>query len=211
MSRDRSHVGGPKGERADRSQEQHRPAEPRDRQGSQDRHGHKHERPGHKGPKHERHGHHPAPYSTVDAFIDPEAIERLLVPWVPVAADRAFVVRCMTDEGPVHHRGSSFVLLSLLGRALEAAGGAPADVVEGPQAPVPLRLPPHLAEHSKGDPNYPLTMPMSSLEQLAGGDRASAAAMADCLADGPSHHALANAAMLCLIDALLRRLRGGGA
>lgn len=186
MPGDRSHSGGPKGERDEREHDSHGPHGPHD-------------------------PHHPAAYSTVDAFIDPEEIERLLVPWVPLAADRAFVVRCITDEGPVHHRGSSFVLLSLLGRALEAAGGAPAGSLEGERAPVPLRLPPHLAEHSKGDPNYPLTMPMTSLEELAGGDRTSAAAMADCLADGPSHHALANAAMLCLVDALLRRLTGGDA
>lgn len=127
---------------------------------------------------------------------------------MPAAADRAFVVRCMTEEGPIHHRGASFVLLSLLGRALAAAGGPPDPDGEPPgeRAPVPLRLPPHLAEHSRGDPNYPLGIPLAPLRELAAGDPAASAAMADCLADGPSHHALANAAMVCLLDALLRRL-----
>jgi len=155
---------------------------------------------------------HPAAYSAVDAFIDPAAIERVLAPWLPNPQDRAFVVRCITDEGPVHHRGASFVLLRLLGDALAAAGGLPEGATdgagegEGTHAPVPLRLPPHLAEHSKGDPNYPLKMPLRPLLGLAGDDSASARAMAECLADGPPHHALANAAMLCLVDALLRRL-----
>jgi hypothetical protein len=30
--------------------------------------------------------------------------------------------------------------------------------------------------------------------------------MIDCLLDGPPHHALANAALVCLIDALLARI-----
>ncbi|MBL8955010.1 MAG: hypothetical protein JNK82_29815 [Myxococcaceae bacterium] len=134
-------------------------------------------------------------------ILDRSRIDALLAPWLPDAADRAFVVRCVLDEGPAHHRGANYVLLALLGQLLEksAAGAAPA---EEPRVPVPLHLPPHLREQVKHG-TFPLGFPARVLDRLAPRGSAEQAAMVDCVTDGPPQHALANAAMLCVLDALL--------
>lgn len=164
-------------------------------------------------PRHHRHHHerppHGAPRSAVAAILDVDALEAILAPWVADPAERRFVARVIVGDGPIHHRGASYVLLRLLGEALAAAGGAPADVGVGPSMGVPLRLPPHLAERARGDAEYPLRLPTAALERLAGGDPAAVAAMAECLTDGPPHHALANAAMVCLLDALVQKMSSG--
>jgi hypothetical protein len=144
------------------------------------------------------------PSSAITGFIDRDRIDALLAPWVPDAPARAFVVRCMLDEGPAHHRGANYVLLSLLGQLLERAG--PGDPPPGPTAPVPLRVAPYQGEEL-GHPEYPLALPLRPLERLARTPR-DLEAMIDCLTDGPPQHALANAAMVALLDALLAR---GGA
>lgn len=157
--------------------------------------------------------HHPrsASSSTIAAILQPDQLSALLAPFVPDPADRTFVVRCIAAEGPVHHRGASAALLRLLGLALEAAGGAPpAGGAEGEGAPVPLRLPPHLAVGATEDTHYPLRMPTAALERLAPAGSPEMAALIDCLVDGPPHHALANAAMVCLLGALLARLEARG-
>jgi hypothetical protein len=141
------------------------------------------------------------PASAITAFVDPAPIDALLRPFVPEDEARAFVVRCVLGEGPAHHRGANFVLLQLLGRVLERHG-APATSAPGEQVAIPIRLPPRLAEgHDDGD--YPLRFPRRVVERLAPDDAGVQAAMIDCLTDGPPQHALANAAMLCLLDALL--------
>ena len=144
-----------------------------------------------------------APSSTITGFIDRARIEALLAPWVPDPAACAFVVRCMLDEGPAHHRGANYVLLSLLGRLVDAADAARGQ--PGPSVPVPMRVPPFHRDELD-HLSYPLPLPTRALEQLAGGPRA-LEAMVDCLTDGPPQHALANAAMVTLIEALLERLR----
>jgi hypothetical protein len=126
---------------------------------------------------------------------------------VPDAADRAFVVRCLLDEGPAHHRGANYVLLALLGELV--AGGGP---VETPAAgregvAVPMRLPPHLT-HDGDEGLFPLRFPAAPVERLAPAGSSQLAAMIDCLTDGPPQHSLANAAMVCLIGVLLDRVRG---
>jgi len=156
-------------------------------------------------PKHHRyHPHHHVPASAIAAFIQPEKLSALLEPWVPDAEERAFVVRCIALEGPIHHRGASFALLSLLGQLLQALGPElpvpPRDAI-----PVPLRLPPHLRAHG-ADEHYPLSIPERALGRLAPQGSPAQAALLDCLLDGPPHHALANAAMVCLLDALLAQL-----
>lgn len=138
----------------------------------------------------------------VDRFLDRARIDRILRPWVPNDDERAFVVRCLLDEGPAHHRGSNWVLLASLA---ELVGDAAPSV--GPSVPVPMRLPPHLADGDQG-PDFPLSIPREVLERLAPGDERAQQAMIDCLVDGPPQHALSNAALLCLIDAALRRGRG---
>lgn len=168
-------------------------------------------------PHHHHHpprGHH-ARERTLERFVDRRRIDRLLAPWVPDADDRAFVLRCLLDEGPAHHRGVNWILLALLG---DLAADAPRGPARGRHARVPLRLPPHLRRH--GDPHddgdeddaendderaYPLTLPLGPLERLVGKDERAIDAMVDCLTDGPPQHALANAAMLLLIDAIQRR------
>jgi hypothetical protein len=153
------------------------------------------------GPRDRRH----VPSSRISAFIDPARIEALLEPWIPAREDREFVVRCVLGEGPAHHRGANFVLLSLLGLLLD--GEAPKGAARGEGLAVPMHLPPHLAEEND-EAEYPLRLPTSAVAHLApeGSDRF--AAMVDCLTDGPPQHALANVAMVCLITEILERRRG---
>ena len=148
-----------------------------------------------------RHGRH-VPSSAITAFVDEERVSRLLAPWVPDPGERAFVVRCLLREGPAHHRGANFVLLSLLGLLVEP-GGPPA-VPQGEGVEVPLRLPPHLAEEHE-DGAFPLRMPTGPIERLASAGTPEFEAMVDCLTDGPPQHALANAAMVALLGVLLER------
>lgn len=145
--------------------------------------------------------HHRASAAGLQKFVDRPRLERLLAPWVPDAADRAFVLRCLLDEGPAHHRGANWVLLTLLGEAL----GAPPPVpTTGEQVEVAMRLPPHLARDVK-EGTYPLGFPIAVLDRLAPRGSAEQTAMIECLTDGPPQHSLANAAMMCLLSALLER------
>jgi len=143
------------------------------------------------------------PSSAITGFIDRARIEALLAPWVPDSAARAFVVRCMLDEGPAHHRGANFVLLALLGVLLERSGSV-VETSDAPVARVPMRVPPYQGEELD-HLSYPLALPVRALELLARGPR-DVEAMVDCLTDGPPQHALANAAMVAMIDALLQRV-----
>lgn len=130
----------------------------------------------------------------------------LLVPWIPDAEDRAFVARCIASEGPMHHRVTNAALLRLLAQALEAAGGPPAEAeIDG--APVPLRIPPNLERHADEEAHYPIRLPRRALARLAPEGSSELAAFAEALTDGPAHHALANVVMVCMLDALIDRLR----
>jgi len=141
-------------------------------------------------------------------FVDPARVDLLLAPFVKDPASRAFVVRCLLGEGPTHHRGSNFVLLSLLGQVLEKVGGAPEGALDA-EHPVPLRLPPHLAREA-GPQSYPLGLSGAALERLAPKGSRDHESMVDCLCDGPPQHALANAAMVDLLHAVLLRLEARG-
>lgn len=157
----------------------------------------------HHAPSHHPHRH--VPSSEISAFIDPDRIDALLRPWVPDEPARAFVVRCLLEEGPAHHRGANFVLLSLLEAVLTKLGGPREQSGDEPTVAVPMRLPPHLAR--KREPaSYPLTMPLAPLTQLAPEGSRELDAMIDCLSDGPPQHALANAAMVRLLGEILARL-----
>jgi hypothetical protein len=147
----------------------------------------------------------PAPPTAIRALLSADQLEPLLVPFIPDAADRAFVTRCILEQGPIHHRGASFALLSLLSVLLERTGGVPDKPVSGEAIAVPLRLPPHLAPEHDEDNAYPLRMPLAPLELIAPKGTLAFHAFADCLLDGPPHHALANAAMVCALGALLER------
>jgi hypothetical protein len=140
------------------------------------------------------------------AFIDPSRIDAILAGAVPDAEDRAFVVRCILNEGPAHHRGANYALLRLLGLLLDRLGGADmASLREHGTIPVPMKVPPHLARQGSLMA-YPLPLPLAPLSELAAPASPEQSAMADCLSDGPPQHSLANAAMLWLIGAALDRL-----
>ena len=139
-------------------------------------------------------------------FIDRDAISELLVPFVPDEGERTFVVRCLVDEGPAHHRGANYVLLRLLGKLLTTPATRSADT-----CPVPMQLPPHLADELDDDSEqtYPLDLPLAPLDLLAPRGSQEQQAMMGALIDGPPQHALANVAMVAILDALLRQRQSG--
>jgi len=147
--------------------------------------------------------HHRLPSSAVAGFIDPRALGELVGPLVGKTGGVDFLVRCLVGEGPVHHRGANWVLLTLLGQAAKAAGATlapPAETLD-----VPLRLPPHLT-HDEDEQNYPLGLTLKPLERLANRNSREFEAMVDCLTDGPPQHVVANMAMVALLGALLDAL-----
>jgi hypothetical protein len=138
------------------------------------------------------------------SFVGTAEVAALLAPWVADEEDREFIARCIATEGPPHHRVASFAMLRLLSQAVMASGG-PLPIDEDGGLPVPLRLPPHL-EREDDDASYPIRLPRRVIERLAPAGSREADTFVDALTDGPAHHALANVAMICLIDSLLERL-----
>ncbi len=138
------------------------------------------------------------------SFVDHRAVSDLLAPFVPDEGERDFVIRCLLDEGPAHHRGANYVLLRLLGLLLD---GTPTPAAEARE--VPMQLPPHLAEEldEEDEQVYPLRLPTAPLDHLAPRDSREQEAMIAALLDGPPQHSLANVAMVCLLDAILRQRR----
>ncbi len=130
----------------------------------------------------------------------PDRISAALAPWVPDDADREFVVRVILDEGPAHHRGSSYVLLALLAELVRRQVPSPGPAEAG--EPVRMHLPPHVSAHVDG--TYPLALQLEPIRALAPEDPSAQRAFVECLVDGPPHHALANAACVALLGALLR-------
>lgn len=143
------------------------------------------------------------------SFVRTEPIEQLLRHFVPIEADRKYLARCLLESGPSHHRGANFVLLSLLAKVLErlplSESLQPAICEQANAVPVPMRLPPHLAETSP-ERFYPLCLSPRSLKVLADGNEQSVAAMIDCVVDGPPQHALANALMINVLERILSAL-----
>lgn len=138
-------------------------------------------------------------------------MESLLEPWVADPADRAFVARCLLDEGPPHHRGANAALLALLQRALSHTKPVARSVTSGAMIPVPLRVPPHVRESLDIDERvYPVAMPSAALERAFPDPRVRRH-LVESLTDGPPHHALANVLMVAMITELLARLGDGGA
>ena len=146
-------------------------------------------------PKHRRHRAERLPSAEID---------RALAPFVPDPSDRAFILRCVLEEGPAHHRGASFAILRALSLAIERLGAPSKDLSAIPTTPLAIRLPPHLAQTAE-DNVYPIGLPMRALREALGDAELQAAAV-DALCDGPAHHALANAMMLWLVEAILSRV-----
>lgn len=140
------------------------------------------------------------PASRALRFVDRPAIDALLARYTAEPGDRAFILRCILDEGPIHHRGANFVLIALLSQLLARLGNDSSELAD--PTSVPMRLPPHLADEI-GESNYPLPLSTRALQALAGGDPAQLEAMIDCLTDGPAQHVLANVLMVNLLDRLL--------
>jgi len=154
--------------------------------------------------------------SQIERFVDADAIEALLEPFVTAPEERAFVRRCIVGEGPAHHRGANFVLLRLMETVTQgieeaaAARGARPVERDGASVPVPLRLPAHL-EESVEDRDFPLRLPVDPIARLSPQGTPAFDAMIDCLTDGPPQHALANVAMVALLDRALRAVDALGA
>jgi hypothetical protein len=140
--------------------------------------------------------------SKVLGFVDEVRLNQVLVSLVPDAVDRSFVHRCLVGEGPIHHRGANYILLTLLTQALDALGVPPANSQAGDGVAVPMRLPPYLTDAVE-EGAYPIRLPTQALSKLAAGRAEQVAAMVDCLTDGPPQHALANVIIVTLIERLL--------
>lgn len=140
--------------------------------------------------------------SAANDFIDTAALSEALRPWLPDDAERAFVLRCVLQEGPTHHRGANFVLLSLLTELTRRLGVTSKPV--GAERPFRMRLPPHL-EAEVTDANWPIGVPEAALARLAPAGSKASDAMVDCVTDGPPQHSVANVLMLHLLNAALDR------
>lgn len=146
------------------------------------------------------HHHHPP---SLPELVDLDRIDVLLTAWVPDPDDRAFVIRNLLAEGPAHHRIATYTLLVLLGEVLAATGGGPRPA--GHEVGVPMRLPPRRDVRSA---TFPAALPTRVLARVVPADEPDYAEVVDALLDGPSHHALANAAMVDLLDRILAGLGG---
>jgi hypothetical protein len=87
---------------------------------------------------------------------------------------------------------------------LAEVGGADSAMRDAPAEPVGMRLPPKVASASD-DAEFPIGIPTTMLREIL--DEHEAELAIDALGDGPPHHALANAAMTWLIEAIYVRLR----
>jgi hypothetical protein len=134
-------------------------------------------------------------------LVDRARVEHALRGLVADDDDRAFVARCIAREGPPHHQGASYAILALLRLVADRVGATP----ERKPGPRPsMRVPPHHAA-SEDEREFAIALPDGAIERIEP-DPKRARALAECLLDGPTHHALANVAMVALLDAILDRI-----
>jgi hypothetical protein len=138
--------------------------------------------------------------------LDDDAINAGLAEVVPDARERAFVLRCILEEGPRHHRVASWTLLRLLAAVLAELGDARPTATRGASEPLGMRLPPSVVA-SSDDAQFPIGIPTSMVNEVM--SRREVELALECLRDGPPHHALANAAMAWMIQAIYERVRQG--
>jgi hypothetical protein len=136
--------------------------------------------------------------------LDAGPIDAALADIVPDSRDRAFVLRCILDEGPRHHRVASWALLRMLAAVLAEVGGHPARS-DAASEPLGMRLPPNVAS-SSDDAEFPIGVPTRMLREVL--DPKEAELALESLRDGPPHHALANAAMAWILEGVYDRVRG---
>lgn len=134
--------------------------------------------------------------------MEPRALDRSrldagLQRLVPDPRDRQFLLRCVLDEGPPHHRLANHALLTLLVELVERIDAV---VVPPVGVAVPMRVPPHL--RSRDASTFPLAMDLAPLA-LLGPDPTP---WVDALLDGPPQHSVANALMVDLLGAALAHL-----
>lgn len=146
-----------------------------------------------KGPKHGR-----------SVALDAGPIDAALSGIVPDARDRAFVLRCVLEEGPRHHRVASWALLRMLAVVLAELGGPDPTTGSGPSEPLGMRLPPNVVS-SSDDTSFPIGIPTGMIRAFF--DESEAALALECLSDGPPHHLLANATMAWMLEAIYERAK----
>ena len=91
----------------------------------------------------------------------------------------------------------------MLAEVLDALGGADPAIREIAAEPIVMRLPPNVAA-AAAEPEFPITIPTQTLNAVLTSEEAKLAL--ECLRDGPPHHALANATMAWMIEAIFQRL-----
>ncbi len=95
----------------------------------------------------------------------------------------------------------------MMAALLAEAGGADPAMRDAAVEPVGMRLPPKVASASD-DAEFPIGIPTTMLRDIL--DEHEADLALDALRDGPPHHALANAVMTWMLEALYMRLRSSG-
>lgn len=130
--------------------------------------------------------------------LDRSRLDQGLARLVPDERDRAFLLRCVLEEGPVHHRVANHALLSLV---LDVVDATDAVVTPAAGVPVPMRVPPHLRDEQR-EASFPVALDPTPLARLA----PDPTPWVEALLDGPPHHALANVLLVNLLGTVLGHL-----
>jgi hypothetical protein len=135
-------------------------------------------------------------------LADKHALARALAGIVVDQDDRDFIARCIAREGPPHHQGASFVIITLARQIAERMGASPSPH-RGPRPS--MKVPPHHARDDNDEREFAIALPVSAIARVER-DPERARALIECLLDGPTHHALANVAMVALLESILAEL-----
>lgn len=134
-------------------------------------------------------------------IADRKRIESALEGLVPDDEDREFIARCIAREGPPHHQAASYAIIAMMASLVERL-----DAKRAPQkGPRPaMKVSPH-HEPDEDEHEFAIRLPRRAIERIEP-DPKRADALVEALLDGPTHHALANVAMVALLDAAIARL-----
>ncbi|MBL8677527.1 MAG: hypothetical protein JNK05_00060 [Myxococcales bacterium] len=145
----------------------------------------------------------PPPKRPSKKLVDREALESVLETLVEDPHEREFIARCIAREGPPHHQAASYALLRLLAEVSRRMGAVASPASRGKRTRV--HVAPHHARDDDDEREFSLALPEGALARIEP-DPKRRAAFEDALLDGPTHHALANVAMVALIEAILVEL-----